>query len=184
MLLAPLLTCFCLFICYQTCFYVFIFTIYFLTFDLRTCWRTDAVVSTSCVSVTRPLCFHTLPLSTLSTQSPCCSSSSSRRSRLQVRRQDGDQRQPGADHRGNQRGRGGPADGQLWEDADWHHAGEGRPAGADAVTSARRSHCTSSVLLFFPPPPGQPRPVTPVASPQFSCERPGSLWMFCVFVCF
>lgn len=113
---------------------------------------TDAVVSTSCISVTRSLYFQPVLLSTLSPQS---STSSCCRSRLQVRRQDGDQRQPGADHRGYQRGRCRPADSQLREDADRHHAGEGRPAGVDAVTLASSSatatppHACSITSVFL-----------------------------------
>ena len=85
-------------------------------------------------------------------QFSCSSSSSSWSSRPQVRWAHRDQRQPGASHRGNQRGRAVAADRQLWEDGDRHHAGEGHPAGTDPVTPR-------------PPPSTWPRPVTPGPTP-------------------
>lgn len=65
---------------------------------------------------------------------PQSSCSSSWSSCPQVCRQDGDQWQLGAGHRGNQRGRSRPADGQLWENGDRHDAGERHPPGSNAVT--------------------------------------------------
>lgn len=69
-------------------------------------------------------------------QSACSSSWSSC---PQVCGQDGHQRQLGVGHSGDQRGRCCSADGQLWENGDRHHAGEGRPPGFDTVTCARLS---------------------------------------------
>uniref|UniRef100_A0A8B9P0K1 Adaptor related protein complex 3 subunit beta 2 n=1 Tax=Apteryx owenii TaxID=8824 RepID=A0A8B9P0K1_APTOW len=57
------------------------------------------------------------------------------RQRVQVRGQDGDQREPGAHHPGEAGGSRGPADGQQREDGYWHHAGEGHCPGPGAVTA-------------------------------------------------
>lgn len=77
-----------------------------------------------------------------------CSSSSSWPSSPQVRQQDGDQRQLGVGHCGDQGGRGRPADGQLREDGDRHHAGERHPPGFDAVTGV--CPCSPSAPLLHP----------------------------------
>lgn len=80
---------------------------------------------------------------------PQSSCSSSWLSCPQVCRQDGDQWQLGAGHRGNQRGRSRPADGQLWENGDRHDAGERHPPGSNAVTRTS----SPALQLWTPPPP-------------------------------